>query len=1128
VAALVLLVSNAEAQGPGIRAHFADEPDDALVHKLEIPDGESSYEYRQVPELGGVVVQGRGAAAGSPVKFDLTFRLRHAKHDARYERLTYRAAEWYGSTFWSGPDWTRVGKDWHHPGENTPSVRSFYAPHTGRAKVSGRVHKLHLDGDGVTVSIHLNDAELWRTEIDGKDEQGVDPNLTVDLTQGDRLRFRVHKRGRIFCDTTHWDPIITYENGDQFRASASFDAKRQGVGHWYYEQWVAKQPDPPVPTVYAFDRSLAQRTFAMTAGTSATFSSPATLPYIVISDGTDSSGVLLAAETSSSWTWKVAMTEEGSLDLRFETPRPSAAESAAETQWFIAPFEGPWISSFAVLKRLRMPGLLQAYHNAVAGLKHAPEVDLLLMAQAEWHEDDQLADDEQRYRDALEEQLRRTTSLLETTTDNRLALAVTKIAWAVAQSDQATAEELNTLYLRLRLLKRDLLLDHPLLDFDQILICKRKPPGYSHLVGQYYGWRQRPGGGIFVLEKPGISLECRDVLQDQLPPGNVLEPRLSYDGQRIVFSYVVCPEPQLAPEQLAVNEQGSADGYFHIYEINTDGSQLRQLTDGAYDDMMPVYLPDGGIAFTSTRRRSYSRCFGPQFSKRWDSYTLHRMDRDGGHLRILSPNDVSEWFPAVAHGGHLLFARWDYIDRDAVTHQNLWSMRPDGTNPAAVWGNATPKPHCTFQAKAVPGSQKIAFIASAHHAITAGPVCLVDPTVDANAQEAITRITPGSFPEAESRQIPEYYCSPWPLSEDLFLVSYSRDRLRFEGEHQRDPNPDNALGIYLLDAAGNRELLYRDPRISSTNATPLVPRPKPPVLTDLVAESDESLGEMILTDVYQGLGDVSRGTIRQLRIVQIFPKTTPLANNPRIGLAGEENGRAILGTVPVEPDGSARFLLPAHKPVLFQALDENGFAYQTMRSTTYVQPGERTACVGCHEHRMSSPLADFNVPLAVRRPPSRIQPGEFGGRPFSYMEVVQPVLDRHCIRCHNAEKFDGGVDLTGAPESGFSKSYWSLCGKDADWRKRVGNLEATYQDLVPRYWMRNQIQQTPPGGKIGALGSRLMAMLRDGHEDVQMDAADLRRLALWIDMNAIFYGVYDADEQAKQFRGETVAMPDIQ
>ncbi|MBM4085989.1 MAG: hypothetical protein FJ272_14480, partial [Planctomycetes bacterium] len=321
------------------------------------------------------------------------------------------------------------------------------------------------------------------------------------------------------------------------------------------------------------------------------------------------------------------------------------------------------------------------------------------------------------------------------------------------------------LYLHTRLLKRDIALSNPLLSAgggcDKLLFCKRVPTSYSHLVMQYYGWRARPGGGLFALEQPGVSLAARDILRDQLPPGNVLEPRLSYDARRIVFSYVRCPDGPLKPGDLSVNEEGPDEAYYHIYEVNVDGTGLRQLTSGPYDDLMPTYLPDGGIAFCSTRRRGYSRCFGPQFSKRWDSYTVHRMDRDGVNIRPLSFNDVSEWFPAVSNSGHILYARWDYIDRDAVTHQNLWAMRPDGSNPVAVWGNASPKPHCLFQAKPIPGSQKIVFTASAHHSITGGPICILDPTVDSNSLDAVARITPGPFPEAEGRPT-EYYDSPWP------------------------------------------------------------------------------------------------------------------------------------------------------------------------------------------------------------------------------------------------------------------------------------------------------------------------------------------------------------------------------
>jgi hypothetical protein len=503
------------------------------------------------------------------------------------------------------------------------------------------------------------------------------------------------------------------------------------------------------------------------------------------------------------------------------------------------------------------------------------------------------------------------------------------------------------------------------------------------------------------------------------------------------------------------------------------------------------------------------------------------MNADGADLHILSLNDVSEWFPSVSNAGEILFARWDYIDRDAVTHQNLWSMRPDGSHPAAVWGNATPQPHCVFQARPIPGSRQIVFIASAHHALTAGPVCVLDPGVDPNRLDAIQRLTPGPFPEAESMQIPEYYQSPWPLSEKYYLVAYSADRLRFEGEHLHDPNPDPALGIYLLDAAGNRELIYRHPEVGSTSPIPLVPRRVPPVLAPTLATEQSEVGELIVNDIYHGLGALPRGTVKELRVIQIFPKTTWLANQPLIGFAGEENARAILGTVPVEPDGSVRFLVPARKPILFQALDGNGFAVQTMRSTTSVQPGERTSCIGCHEPRMVAPGA-VGQPLALLRPPSHLEPGELGGEPFSFGRFVQPVLDRHCVRCHGGEKTEKGVNLTGTPRGGFSTSYWTLCGKPGEFDGAATNPEKAASALVPRFGQRNQIQTTPPGGRYGALGSRLLMMLRAGHQEVKLSDGDLRRLAAWVDCNAVFHGAYDPAGPTSQLSGQPLPMPAIQ
>jgi len=1060
-----------------------------------------------------------------------------------FKPLAYKTSRWYGSTFWQGGHvWCRVGKNWHHPGDKLPSVRRFNCPKAGPLTITGRVFAMHKGGDGTVALIKHNDQYIWREAIGGSDDQGVEVRLTLEVEQGDTIRFIVDQGQSISCDTTGWDPILTYEDGATFQASKGF-ATKQGAGNWFYEMYQDREPIPPMPSVAHLSESLSIQRAKLQLGQ--IYEGWGDLPFLILSDGKDETGLALAADIAS-WSLRAEMAQSGtSLTLQLRTRAPvtvAPGETVELPTIAIRPHTGAWLAGLSALHDWAGLGdraaslatigkrLSAAYQAVGRHLDGLPDADLFLMAQTEWARDDRLDGRAPAFQAAVADHLKRAQQLLIVLRrghgDDFLADEGVRLARLVEKAERGGLglDGWRDLYVQTRLLKREVALANPLLDFGKLLFCKRVPTSYSHLVMQYYGFRARPGGGLFVLEEPGQSLAVRSILGDQLPPGNVLDPDLSYDGRKIIFSYVKCPDKPYRAADLAVNEEGQDEGYYHIYEVNVDGSGLKQLTSGPYEDLMPECLPDGGIAFCSTRRKGYSRCFGGAFSHRWDSYTVHRMDGDGASIRALSFNDVSEWFPSVSNTGDLLYARWDYIDRDAVTHQNLWAMRPDGCNPVAVWGNASPKPHCTFQAKAIPGSNKIVFIASAHHALTAGPVCLLDPAIDANSLDAVTRITPLPFPEAEGA-LQEYYTSPWPLSEKYFLVAYSPMRLRFEGESRHSPNPANALGIYLIDAAGNRELIYRDPIIGSTSPIPLRPRPRPPVLPNATTPV-ATTGEMVVSDVYQGLGDVPRGTIKAIRIVQIFPKITPWANNPRIGFAGEENTRAILGTVPVEPDGSARFVVPAKKSVLFQVLDEDGFAYQTMRSLTYVHPGERTSCIGCHEHRTMAPPS--GTVMALRRPASKIDPGELGGRPFSYVEVVQPVLDKHCTKCHSGGKPKKGIDLTGAPHQGFTKSYWSLCGDSKTFGGRGTNPENAAKALVPRFGQRNQIQVTPPGGTYGALGSRLMKMLRKGHNKVELTDGDMRRLAAWIDSNAIFYGAYEPERQAMQLAGKRIEMPRIQ
>ena len=1176
-------------------ACFAEQPPESLAGKLErveLPADQAEAVALSVRSLGAsaeepddkspdtdrsratgeaawplVLVEARAtsrAEVGSErtVVPRLAFRVA-SQQDAGYVRLEHQQATWYESTFWQGAEtWLRVGRDWHHPGERAPSVRRFLAPADGEVTIRGRVRKAHLDGDGVHAVILHNEQQVWRHTLEGDDGEGRDPQLSLTVQKGDTIRFAVDKRGSIACDTTYWDPVIRYADGQRFQASEAFAAREQGAGGWYYEAPAEGDGTGKTPRLTWFDADWALCERPLAVGELVELHGGSAQPCAVLADSQDASGIALAWDAQMPWRARVLLQADGMLtvDLCVLPAEEDTAEQPENgprllSRAAVGPYRG---STSAGMRRFARwlkegaggasaTGSMPPRGQPVAAMRAAArdqlpveplrdslqlaritELDYWAMIQQDWQRQDRT--DRRRpetYRAAAIEHLERTRHLIDHLQaahgPELLSEHADQLRQLTNQADCGDADP-GRLYLQVRRLKRDVILANPLLDFGPLLFCKRVPPSYSHLVMQHYGWRARPGGGLFVLEEPGRSLRCRDILDGKLETGNVLEPRLSYDGQRIVFSYVDCPSGPLRPQQVA-NDQDPSEHYYHIWEVNSDGTGLRQLTAGSYDDTMPCYLPDGGIAFMSTRRKGYARCFGAQFSTRWDTYTLHRMESDGSAIRTLSHHDTNEWYPAVSHTGHILYARWDYIDRDAVTHQNLWASRPDGTNPIAVWGNATPNPHCTFQAQPIPDSHKILFTASAHHSITAGSIALLDPTVAADGLEAVERITPEiPFPESESRNIRQYYAAPWPLSENFYLVAYSPYPLQWEPHANRR----EALGLYVLDRWNNRELIYRDTEIGSTNPIPLRPRPSPPVLPSLLPDDAPPVGEMLLTDVTQGLDGVAADQIKELRIVQIFPKTTNLADNPPVGAAREENGRAVLGTVPVEADGSARFLAPAHKLLLFQALDEQGNAYQTMRSVTYLQAGEQVACIGCHEHRRRAPPRTQAPPLAMLRPASPLEPGSWGGRPFSYVEVVQPVLDQNCVVCHGGEKTEGELDLTGQPQGHFNRSYHTLMEDlNAFWHHGT-NPENARNFLVPRFGGRNQLQVTPPGGLYGARGSRLMHMLRDGHEGVELIDEELRRLALWIDLNGIFYGVHEAEDQERMRRGEPVGMPAIQ
>jgi len=695
------------------------------------------------------------------------------------------------------------------------------------------------------------------------------------------------------------------------------------------------------------------------------------------------------------------------------------------------------------------------------------------------------------------------------------AAAVNRLRGQVEGADSLGRTARLDLYRSVRSIARGAALKNPLIALKPIVFMERRRficQMLHEYIGYYYDYADIAGGGVYVLEEPGRSAKVRDLIDGQLPRGNYTTLALSYDARTIYFAFVeraVQKYDYYSPERR----------YFHIFAMDADGANLRQLTGGPNDDFDPCPLPDGGIAFMSTRRGGFVRCNNP-----WEplpTHTLHRMDASGQGVRTLSFHETSEWHPWVLNDGRIAYCRWDYVDRSAANYHGIWVSNPDGTSPVILFGNYTQRINACFQPRPIPGSNRVVFIAGAHHADVGGSLVIVDPALTkfdpASGEDdfdSIEVLTPEvCFPEAPAWP-KSYFHSPWPLSENYYLTAFSFEPLPGVSSGVKK---DTRTALYYFDRFGNLELLYSDADISCMYPIPLAGRPVPPVIPSTPAVDLEDEGEFVLADVRQSHFPLPASRqIRTLRIFQVLPKTdNHIVNQPRIGHANAESARMLLGSVPVEPDGSAYFRAPACKPLYFQAVDEQGRAVQSMRSVTYLQPGERRSCVGCHERRGSVPVNRQRL-LAMRRPPSKIEPGPDGTLPFGYPRLVQPVLDRHCVRCHDGQAGEGKspLVLTGEPSETFSKSYESL-------RPYVKWYEWGGSSIT-------QVVTTP--GRIGVDESPLINVIENPthNKEVRLSAEDRSRLYIWLDGNIPFYGTYNKDTQLAQQLGKAVSPPVIQ
>ncbi|MBI4324169.1 MAG: hypothetical protein HY674_02805 [Chloroflexi bacterium] len=635
-----------------------------------------------------------------------------------------------------------------------------------------------------------------------------------------------------------------------------------------------------------------------------------------------------------------------------------------------------------------------------------------------------------------------------------------------------------------RLAKRRLFLRDPeLAPLERILFVKRQPYEPSHNYSDIFDPQGEPGGGVCALEVPRASgrlepARARLTTLFDARHGVARDAVLSFDARTVWFGY-----------------RTTKSDYFHIWRMNADGSGARQITDGPFYDYFPCPLPDGGLAFMTTRCKARFLCWRPQ------AFVLFRMEPDGTGMQPLSFANLSEWTPTVMRDGRLLWMRSEYLDKGANFGHTLWAIRPDGSHPELIFGNNTI--NCYANGREVPGTSEIVCTLVSHGGDLNGPIVLVDPRLGRFNPKAITSLTPDVPPQYDMNWLRQQcFRDPCPVSRDLFLCSHA---------------PADQFGLYVIDRWGNRELLYLDPDMGSMCPTLLRPAQPPPVLarSPASAETASGQGQFMVADVYRGLEPkVKRGTVKYLRVCQeVRAELRRLPGGdyqqdhepfmdwyatPVHKVSGPNGwpsyvAKGDLGLVPVEADGSANFFAPAGKVLYFEALDGDFNELQRMRSVVQLQPGESRGCVGCHEDRMTAPPHERSVPLALQGPPRQIEPPPWGAGPFAYEKVVQPVWNAQCVRCHDAKDKDR-INLTGA--------------LDGD------GVPASYRTLIERGWVHYfdwNYGQRPTKAEplsFGTVKSKLFQVLSAGHYQVALSREEMQRVKTWIDLNCPLWPDY--------------------
>ncbi|MDR0703492.1 MAG: hypothetical protein LBF88_00735, partial [Planctomycetaceae bacterium] len=619
----------------------------------------------------------------------------------------------------------------------------------------------------------------------------------------------------------------------------------------------------------------------------------------------------------------------------------------------------------------------------------------------------------------------------------------------------------------------------------------------------YYAHNQHVGDNLPAPNEGGklcvYDIDTKQVevlIDDRL--GIVRDPCVHYDGNKILYSY-----------------KPAGTMYFHLYEMDlSNNNKIRQITNDEFDDIEPTYTPDDKIIFVSTRAKRWVNCWLTQVA------VLYGCDLDGGNIHALSGNIEHDNTPWFLPNGQVLYMRWEYVDRSQVHYHHLWTMNPDGTKQMVFFGNMYPG-EVYIDAKPIPNSEKIVASFSHGHGQVehAGGVGIIDPRNGPDDRKMARQITAASN-----------YRDPWAFSENCFMAAQNDkiELINADGETQtlfqipedwrNHVNTGKVIRAKSEVRASLSPLFVHEPR-------PLIKRERERIITKQTNDA-QATGELTLLDIYQGrnMKSVKRGEIKKLLIIETLPMPIHYTGGMEpTTYGGSFTLERVIGTVPVDPDGSARFNLPAKRPFFFVALDENNLAVKRMQSFLTVMPGETTSCVGCHEERTASAILK-KMPAAMSRPASPItkiaEPvNRFSNRVtnndsvannnaipdvIDYPRDIQPIWDQHCVECHNPDKREGHFNLSGGRGPMYSISYSNIMART---HSALENQRYGQETLVADG--RNRPLGNYPPRTLGSSASAIYTKYcQKEHYDVQLSEREKMLVILWLETGAAYIGTY--------------------